>query len=110
MFQGSGHLKRAHPDNLIEIFKKYASVEKNGEKFMTSEDFIRRYLGLFDGNNYNAASVKLLASIVDTNKDGLISYTEFQAFEGTLCYPDALYKTAFHLFDTKGNGLVSFCK
>lgn len=38
----------------------------------------------------------------------LISFTEFQAFEGLLCVPDALYKTAFQLFDTNGNGMVAF--
>lgn len=38
----------------------------------------------------------------------LISFPEFQAFEGLLCVPDALYKTAFQLFDTNGNGMVSF--
>ena len=36
----------------------------------------------------------------------VISYQ--QAFEGSLCVPDALYKTAFQLFDTNGNGTVSF--
>lgn len=77
---------------------------------MTPEDFIRKYLGLFPGDNYNVESVNMLASIVNTSKDGLISYTEFQAFEGLLCYPDALYKTAFQLFDVNGNGVVSFCE
>lgn len=38
----------------------------------------------------------------------LISYPEFSAFEGRLCVPDALYRTAFQLFDTNGNGTVSF--
>ena len=38
----------------------------------------------------------------------LISFPEFQAFEGLLCLPDALYLTAFQLFDTNGTGLVSF--
>ncbi|XP_075971324.1 calcium-binding mitochondrial carrier protein aralar1 isoform X6 [Anticarsia gemmatalis] len=42
------------------------------------------------------------------DKDGFISFSEFQAFEGLLCVPDALYKTAFQLFDTNGNGLVAF--
>lgn len=44
------------------------------------------------------------------DKDGFISFSEFQAFEGLLCVPDALYKTAFQLFDTNGNGLVAFGK
>lgn len=50
----------------------------------------------------------LLGSIADTSKDGLISFAEFQAFEGLLCTPDALYKTAFQLFDTNGNGTVNY--
>lgn len=49
-----------------------------------------------------------MAGIVDTSKDGFISFPEFQAFEGLLCTPDALYKTAFQLFDTKGNGTVTY--
>ncbi|XP_020279974.1 calcium-binding mitochondrial carrier protein Aralar1 isoform X5 [Pseudomyrmex gracilis] len=75
---------------------------------MTSSDFVRSYLGLYRDANYNPDSVNLLAGIVDTSKDGLISFAEFQAFEGLLCVPDALYKTAFQLFDTNGNGMVAF--
>lgn len=50
----------------------------------------------------------MLGSIADTSKDGVISFAEFQAFEGLLCAPDALYKTAFQLFDTNGNGTVTY--
>lgn len=101
-------MRRASPDQLHQVFLKYASVERNGEWFMTPDDFIRKYVGLLEGPNHNVESVGLLAAIVDTSKDGLISYAEFQAFEGLLCFPDALYKTAFQLFDTNGNGMVSF--
>lgn len=38
----------------------------------------------------------------------LISFEEFLSFEGRLCVPDALYRTAFQLFDTDGSGTVSF--
>lgn len=38
----------------------------------------------------------------------LISFAEFQAFEGHLCDPDALYRTAFQLFDLNGTGFVGF--
>lgn len=106
--EGAGYLKRADTDKLHEIFLKYATVEKNGEKYITSEDFVRKFLGLFDEDDYNVESVKLIAGIVDMDKDGYISFSEFQAFEGLLCVPDALYKTAFQLFDTNGNGLVAF--
>ncbi|XP_049842581.1 calcium-binding mitochondrial carrier protein Aralar1 isoform X1 [Schistocerca gregaria] len=104
----AGFLKRARTEKLLEIFNKYASKEIDGEKFMTATDFVQKYLGLFTDQNYNEESVKLLAGIVDTSKDGFISFPEFQAFEGLLCVPDALYKTAFQLFDTNGNGMVTF--
>ncbi|KYQ59289.1 Calcium-binding mitochondrial carrier protein Aralar1 [Trachymyrmex zeteki] len=104
----SGYLKRANTERLHEIFNQYASQEKNGERFMTASDFVRSYLGLYTDADYNPDSVNLLAGIVDTSKDGLISFAEFQAFEGLLCVPDALYKTAFQLFDTNGNGMVAF--
>jgi Ca2+-binding EF-hand superfamily protein len=55
-------------------------------------------------------SVYLLGGIADSNKDGSISFSEFIAFEGLLCQPDALYKTAFQLFDKNGNGQVNFCE
>ncbi|XP_076236739.1 calcium-binding mitochondrial carrier protein Aralar1 isoform X2 [Calliopsis andreniformis] len=106
--EGSGYLKRANTERLHEIFNQYASQEKNGERFMTPSDFVRSYLGLYTDPDYNPDSVNLLAGIVDTSKDGLISFAEFQAFEGLLCVPDALYKTAFQLFDTNGNGMVAF--
>ncbi|KAH8307977.1 hypothetical protein KR059_003763, partial [Drosophila kikkawai] len=101
-------LKRAGTDKLREVFLKYASLQKNGEHYMTSEDFVRKFLGLFTESAFNDESVRLLAGIADTSKDGLISFSEFQAFEGLLCKPDALYRTAFQLFDRKGNGTVSF--
>ncbi|CAL4060902.1 unnamed protein product, partial [Meganyctiphanes norvegica] len=106
--QGTGYLRRAKTDQLKDIFNKYASVDKEGELFMTPNDFVRKYLGLFLEPNYNPASINLLGGILDTSKDGLISFKEFSAFEGLLCVPDALYKTAFQLFDTKGGGVVCF--
>ncbi|CAO1438497.1 unnamed protein product [Diamesa hyperborea] len=106
--KGTSYLKRASTDKLQEIFNKYATKEEKGEKFMSSEDFVRGFLGLFPDASFNEQSVVLLAGVVDTSKDGLISFSEFQAFEGLLCQPDALYKTAFQLFDKNGNGSVTF--
>ncbi|ETN64037.1 mitochondrial solute carrier [Anopheles darlingi] len=98
------HIKRAATEKLREIFNKYATQQINGELHMTSEDFVRSFLG----QSYNEESTKLVAGIADTSKDGLISFAEFQAFEGLLCTPDALYKTAFQLFDRNGNGSVTY--
>lgn len=41
---------------------------------MTPNDFIRRFLGLLPHQNYNEDTVRLLANVVDTTKDGLVSY------------------------------------
>ena len=105
---GSGYIRRADTATLRTVFDKYASLTEDGVKYMTNEDFVIRYLGLLPEVNYNRGSLQLLCGVLDTSKDGRISFAEFQAFEGNLCVPDALYKTAFQLFDTTGNGMVSF--
>ncbi|KAH7950927.1 hypothetical protein HPB52_003135 [Rhipicephalus sanguineus] len=86
---------------------EYASVEKDGSHYMTPNDFVRGFLGLYEGPKYNQQAVNMLGSILDTSKDGLISFMEFQAFEGVLCQPDALYKAAFQMFDTNGSGSIT---
>ena len=47
------NLKRAPTEKLKESFNKYASLDIKGEKLMTSEDFVRRILGLFPDENHN---------------------------------------------------------
>ena len=105
---GQGYIKRADSGKLRTVFDKYASLEVDGVKYMTDEDFVIKYLELLPAADYNKESLQMLCGAIDHSKDGRISFAEFQAFEGNLCVPDALYKTAFHLFDTNGNGTVSF--
>ncbi|KAM7071256.1 electrogenic aspartate/glutamate antiporter SLC25A13, mitochondrial [Acridotheres tristis] len=100
--------KRADPAELKTIFLKYASVEKNGEFFMSPNDFVTRYLKIIGDDLSNANTVQLLAGVVDQTKDGLISFQEFVAFESVLCAPDALFIVAFQLFDKTGKGEVTF--
>lgn len=102
-----GSIPRANPDELLAIFNKYASVEKSGRKFMTANDFVQRYLNLYNDENYNRETVRLLASAADTSKDGIISFEEFFAFEATLCSPDALYLTAFEIFDNNASESIT---
>ncbi|NWQ90367.1 CMC1 protein, partial [Burhinus bistriatus] len=85
-----------------------ASVEKDGEHYMTPEDFVQKYLGLYTDPRYNPKTVQLLAGVADQTKDGLISFQEFLAFESVLCTPDAIFIVAFQLFDKSGNGEVTF--
>uniref|UniRef100_A0A8D2AK86 Solute carrier family 25 member 12 n=1 Tax=Sciurus vulgaris TaxID=55149 RepID=A0A8D2AK86_SCIVU len=75
---------------------------------MTPEDFVQRYLGLYNDPNSNPKIVQLLAGVADQTKDGLISYQEFLAFESVLCAPDSMFIVAFQLFDKSGNGEVTF--
>uniref|UniRef100_A0A8B9SJP4 Solute carrier family 25 member 13 n=1 Tax=Anas platyrhynchos TaxID=8839 RepID=A0A8B9SJP4_ANAPL len=88
--------------------RTYASVEKNGEFFMSPNDFVTRYLKIIGDGVPNANTVQLLAGVVDQTKDGLISFQEFVAFESVLCAPDALFIVAFQLFDKTGKGEVTF--
>ncbi|XP_038653464.1 calcium-binding mitochondrial carrier protein Aralar2 isoform X2 [Scyliorhinus canicula] len=100
--------RKANPVELRTIFLKYATVEKNGERYMSPDDFVRRFLNLRNGMESNPETVKLLAGAVNQSKTGLISFQDFLAFESILRAPDALYLVAFQLFDKKGSGEVSF--
>ncbi|XP_077472996.1 electrogenic aspartate/glutamate antiporter SLC25A12, mitochondrial-like [Stigmatopora argus] len=100
--------KRADPSELKAAFLKYASVVEDGEHYMTPKDFVQSYLGLQTQPQHNPKTVGLIAGVVDTTKDGLISFQEFLAFESVLCVPDALFIVAFQLFDKTGTGTVSF--
>ncbi|XP_076092098.1 electrogenic aspartate/glutamate antiporter SLC25A13, mitochondrial-like isoform X1 [Mytilus galloprovincialis] len=101
-------LKRSEHEQLREIFAKYASgTTSSGEQFMTYSDLIQKYLQLLDINNYDEYTLSLFGSSVDTSRDNMISYTEFQAFEALLCLPDAMYALAFQIFDRNGNGYIT---
>lgn len=49
---------------------QYASTEVDGEHYMTPEDFVQRYLGLYNDPNSNPKIVQLLAGVADQTKDG----------------------------------------
>ncbi|KAK2561991.1 Calcium-binding mitochondrial carrier protein Aralar1 [Acropora cervicornis] len=101
-------LNQADPNQLRAIFNKYASVEKDGERYMTPENLIRDYLGMQKVEEYNKTTLTLLAGCADQTKDGLISFSEFLAFEALLRDPGAQHKIVFQLFDLDGKGSVTF--
>ncbi|XP_073788021.1 electrogenic aspartate/glutamate antiporter SLC25A13, mitochondrial isoform X2 [Danio rerio] len=86
----------------------YASVEKNGERYMSPEDFVFKFLHAQTDIWLSKDSAVLLTGVLDQTKDGLISFQEFLAFESVLCAPDALFMVAFQLFDKTGNGIATF--
>ncbi|KAF3824378.1 hypothetical protein GH733_008663, partial [Mirounga leonina] len=71
--------KRGDPHELRNIFLQYASTEVDGEHYMTPEDFVQRYLGLYNDPNSNPKIVQLLAGVADQTKDGLIHGTGMAA-------------------------------
>ncbi|XP_036422356.1 calcium-binding mitochondrial carrier protein Aralar2 [Colossoma macropomum] len=101
-------VKRADPAELRSIFLKYASVEKNGEHYMSPEDFVSKFLHAHTDIKLSEEATALLAGVVNQTKNGLISFQEFVAFESVLCAPDALFMVAFQLFDKTGNGVATF--
>lgn len=106
----SDHLlvERADEAQLKAIFDKYASYSHHNQPAMKSEDLIQKYLGLLSTTDFNEKTLRILANLVDINKDGYITFDEFKRFEELLCSPDVLFKCAFQLFDIKGLGLVTF--
>ncbi|XP_075685567.1 electrogenic aspartate/glutamate antiporter SLC25A12, mitochondrial isoform X1 [Rhinoderma darwinii] len=100
--------KRADPTELRAIFLKHASVDQDGEHYMTPSDFVQKYLGLHTELHFNPKTVELLGGVADQTKDGLISFQEFLAFESVLCAPDAMFIVAYQLFDKSGTAEVTF--
>uniref|UniRef100_A0AAY4DLL7 EF-hand domain-containing protein n=1 Tax=Denticeps clupeoides TaxID=299321 RepID=A0AAY4DLL7_9TELE len=86
----------------------YASIQKDGNCYMSPEDFVSRFLHAHTDVRLSKEAIALLAGVVDQTKDGLISFQEFFAFESVLCAPDALFMVAFQLFDRTGKGAATF--
>jgi len=63
-----GHVFYYYHCSIVQC--QYASVEADGERFMSAVDFVCRFLGLIPAQNYNEETVHLLANVVDTTKDG----------------------------------------
>ena len=106
--ESSGYTKSANKEELKYVFDKYASLEENGETFLSYQDFVIKFLEILPEDNYNEETLSLYAGVPDQSKTGKMSFSEFSAFERRLCKPDALYRTAFQVFDRDGEGTVSF--
>ena len=106
--EGNGYTKSAGVQELKDVFGKYASIEENGDKYLSYKDFAIKFLKLLPEENPNEETLSMYAGVPDQSKDGKISFSEFVAFERRLCHPDALYRTAFQVFDRDGEGTVSF--
>lgn len=50
-------MKRASTDKLREIFNRYSSKVENGERFMTSDDFVKGFLGIYKEQSFNQVNI-----------------------------------------------------
>ena len=62
---GEGYIQRADLQRLKEVFSNYASVTEGGEKFLTYEDFVVRFLKLLPEKDYNKETLALFGGILD---------------------------------------------
>lgn len=58
----------------MHLIFQYATVDKQGEKYINSVEFIKNYIGIFNESSSNLDSLRLFSGVVDTNKDGLVYY------------------------------------
>ncbi|KAG9289102.1 hypothetical protein G9A89_022411 [Geosiphon pyriformis] len=89
------------------IFEKFASVEKDGKKYMTQEDFIAAIAPGEDYKKIQKEQFGILFRVADTDRKGFLSFQDFVVFENMLSKPDAEYEIAFRLFDVNGTGKIS---
>ncbi|KAG0274887.1 mitochondrial aspartate-glutamate transporter agc1 [Linnemannia exigua] len=107
MSQQSSPSNEISSERYKRIFLKFASVEKNGEKFMTKDDFVNAIAPGEDYSKLQKAQYGILFSVADQSKSGVLSMSDFTVFENLLTRPDADYEIAFRLFDTAGSGKIT---
>ncbi|KAF9192072.1 mitochondrial aspartate-glutamate transporter agc1 [Haplosporangium sp. Z 767] len=89
------------------VFNKFASIEKNGEKFMTKDDFVNAIAPGEDYKRLQRPQYAILFNVADQTKNGMLSMSDFIVFESLLTHPDAEYEVAFRFFDTTGTGKIT---
>ncbi|CAG0904280.1 unnamed protein product [Cyprideis torosa] len=104
-----GHCLRAKSSELRKVFERYATVHnEGGDRFISRQDFVRRFLCLFREDDANPDVVDLIGGMADADNDGLISFDDFQTFEAVLCASDGLYLVVVRLFDLDHTGVISY--
>lgn len=90
-------------------FEKWASVEKDGQRFLALEDFVNAVAPPNeDYHKISRNSYAVLFEVADRTRRGLVSLNDWYAFSDLLDKPDAEYEIAFRFFDTDGTGEVDF--
>ncbi|KAF9179611.1 mitochondrial aspartate-glutamate transporter agc1 [Haplosporangium sp. Z 767] len=103
----AGTANAASIERYKRIFDRFASIEKNGQKFMTRDDFVNAIAPGEDYKRLQRSQYGVLFDVADSSKQGLLSLSDFTVFEHLLSHPDAEYEIAFRLFDTEGSGKIT---
>lgn len=93
-----------------KIFNVFATVRKNGESFMTVEDFCDAILPADHRPPSEKGKIKRIPDFIrfaDLDGDELISFGEYSFFTTLLSLPEEHLKVAFQMFDLDGSGAIS---
>lgn len=58
------------------VFNRFASIEKNGEKFMTKDDFVNAIAPGEDYKRLQKSQYGILFSVADQSKRGFLSLSD----------------------------------
>jgi calcium uptake protein 1, mitochondrial len=92
-----------------KLFETFAQVERDGEAYMTLENFRDALIpmsGEAVARRKKVSEVPEVFKLVDVDGDGLISFAEFVFFTTLLAIPEKHYAVAFKMFDTNGDGIL----
>ena len=91
-------------------FNHYASIRKNGKRYMTPEDFLLSLLASPKkelDDKAAADDIKALFGVVDRNDDGKISFREYSVLMVLLATSLCDFELAFRMFDTENKGSLA---
>lgn len=89
------------------IFDRFASVQKDGEKYLNFDDFLNAIAPDESFERVSKDQYGLLFQAANQSKTGLIKRDEFLEFGRLLGLPDAEYQAAFRIFDRDSDGRIT---
>ena len=92
-------------------FKVMKATSLVDEKGVTEEEFIEKaknFVSHPDAKEHVKKLVDIIFNIIDTNKDGLISYNEFFYFNKAFDVKQDMIDMLFDAADTNGDGVIDY--
>ena len=95
-------------DTCMDVFTQYSSLERDGVRFMTVDDFVKSLLRQkcvvpADGST---RSIEALFSEIDSDSDGLVSFQEYSLFMTLLTHSKDDIVNLFRMFDLDNSNTV----